>query len=307
MPDLVPVRRALISVSDKSDVIPLARFLHDSGIEIISTGGTAAALKKADVPTTPVEDLTGFKFALPKAPGQKELVPSVGQKQRKAEAETKADDLCVSARLSMAGSIYDERLPDSCYSVVQTEAPHEMAERELSAFTDEVLQHIACTFGDWKLGMTLARQYGKEAEKRLPPLPTYGDKSRKGKLGKIIVFKFKRRKGYRRRRGHRQLVTTVRIEKIALGAKAKPQADSKPPAVTPSTTKKAETRTTTAELSKVAEKKTPKPAAKKKVSTKKTVKKKTAAATKSKSAASKKKTSKKTSTKVTKKSAKKKD
>jgi len=128
-----------------------------------------------------------------------------------------------------------------------------------------------------------------------------------GKLGKIIVFKFKRRKGYRRRRGHRQLVTTVRIEKIALGAKAKPQADSKPPAVTPSTTKKAETRTTTAELSKVAEKKTPKPAAKKKVRTKKTVKKKTAAATKSKSAASKKKTSKKTSTKVTKKSAKKKD
>ncbi len=145
-----------------------------------------------------VEDLTGFKFALPKAPGQKELVPSVGQKQRKAEAETKADDLCVSARLSMAGSIYDERLPDACYSVVQTEAPHEMAERELSAFTDEVLQHIACTFGDWKLGMTLARQYGKEAEKRLPPLPTYGDKSRKGKLGKIIWQKCKNRLYVRR-------------------------------------------------------------------------------------------------------------
>ena len=60
MPDLVPVRRALISVSDKSDVIPFARFLHASGIEIISTGGTAAALKKAGVPTKPVEDLTGY-------------------------------------------------------------------------------------------------------------------------------------------------------------------------------------------------------------------------------------------------------
>ena len=60
MPDFVPIRRALISVSDKSDVIPFARFLHTSGIEIISTGGTAAALKEAGVPTTPVEDLTGF-------------------------------------------------------------------------------------------------------------------------------------------------------------------------------------------------------------------------------------------------------
>jgi phosphoribosylaminoimidazolecarboxamide formyltransferase/IMP cyclohydrolase len=60
VPDLVPVRRALISVSDKSDVIPFARFLHASGIEIISTGGTAAALKKAGVPTKPVEDLTGY-------------------------------------------------------------------------------------------------------------------------------------------------------------------------------------------------------------------------------------------------------
>jgi phosphoribosylaminoimidazolecarboxamide formyltransferase/IMP cyclohydrolase len=60
VPDFVPIRRALISVSDKSDVIPFARFLHTSGIEIISTGGTAAALKEAGVPTTPVEDLTGF-------------------------------------------------------------------------------------------------------------------------------------------------------------------------------------------------------------------------------------------------------
>jgi len=133
-----------------------------------------------------------------------------------------------------------------------------------------------------------------------------------GKLGKIIVFKFKRRKGYRRRKGHRQLVTTVRIEKIALGAKAKPQPDSKPPAVTPSTTQKAETRKAAAEQPKVAEKKTPKTAAKKKVGTKKTVKKKTvkkktAAATKSKSTTSKKKTSKKKTTKMTKKSAKEKD
>ncbi|MDP7029939.1 MAG: bifunctional phosphoribosylaminoimidazolecarboxamide formyltransferase/IMP cyclohydrolase [Phycisphaerales bacterium] len=60
MPDLVPVRRALISVSDKSDVVSLARHLHECGVEIISTGGTAAALAAAGVPTTPVENVTGF-------------------------------------------------------------------------------------------------------------------------------------------------------------------------------------------------------------------------------------------------------
>lgn len=143
-----------------------------------------------------VEDLTGFKFETPKAPGLNELAPSVGQR-RKAE-DTKADDLCVSARLSMAGSLLDEHLPDACYSVVQTEAPHEMTEPELSAFTDEVLMHIASKFGDWKLGMQLARQYGKEGEARLPPLPQYGGRSRKGKLGKIIWQKCKNRLYVRR-------------------------------------------------------------------------------------------------------------
>ncbi len=133
-----------------------------------------------------------------------------------------------------------------------------------------------------------------------------------GKLGKIIVFKFKRRKGYRRRKGHRQLVTTVRIEKIALGAKAKPQADPEPPAAAPPTTEKPEARKADSEPAKVAVKKATKPASKTKVSAKKTVKKKTvkkktAAPTKTNSSASKTKTSKKKTTKVTKKSAQKKE
>ena len=148
-----------------------------------------------------VEDLTGFKFELPKAPAPWELVPSgvriAGQK-RKAEEEPKADDRCVSARLTTKGSLSDEHLPDVCYSVVQTEAPHEMSELELSAWTDEVLMHIASKFGDWKIGMQLARQYGKEGEARLPPLPSYGGKPRKGKLGKIIWQKCKNRLYVRR-------------------------------------------------------------------------------------------------------------
>ncbi|MDP6157606.1 MAG: bifunctional phosphoribosylaminoimidazolecarboxamide formyltransferase/IMP cyclohydrolase [Phycisphaerales bacterium] len=60
MPDLVQVKRALISVSDKSDVVAFARSLSNMGVEVISTGGTAAALQAAGVATTPVEDVTGF-------------------------------------------------------------------------------------------------------------------------------------------------------------------------------------------------------------------------------------------------------
>ncbi len=60
MPDLIPVRRALISVSDKSDLVPFARALSDRGVEIISTGGTARALEQAGVPVTPIDAVTGF-------------------------------------------------------------------------------------------------------------------------------------------------------------------------------------------------------------------------------------------------------
>ena len=52
--------RALISVSDKRGVVAFARGLVELGWEIISTGGTAAALKAAQVPVTPVEQVTGF-------------------------------------------------------------------------------------------------------------------------------------------------------------------------------------------------------------------------------------------------------
>jgi phosphoribosylaminoimidazolecarboxamide formyltransferase / IMP cyclohydrolase len=52
--------RALISVSDKRGVVAFARGLVDLGWEIISTGGTAAALRAGDVPVVQVEQLTGF-------------------------------------------------------------------------------------------------------------------------------------------------------------------------------------------------------------------------------------------------------
>ncbi|MGQ9738387.1 MAG: bifunctional phosphoribosylaminoimidazolecarboxamide formyltransferase/IMP cyclohydrolase [Armatimonadota bacterium] len=54
------IRRALISVSDKTGIVPFALALHEMGLQIISTGGTARTLQEAGVPVTPVEQVTGF-------------------------------------------------------------------------------------------------------------------------------------------------------------------------------------------------------------------------------------------------------
>ncbi len=54
------VRRALISVSDKSGVIELARGLRELGVEIVSTSGTAKVLAEAGVPIRPLDTMTGF-------------------------------------------------------------------------------------------------------------------------------------------------------------------------------------------------------------------------------------------------------
>ncbi len=57
---VIQIRRALISVSDKTGLLELASALIERNVEIISTGGTARALKDAGVMTTPVEEITGF-------------------------------------------------------------------------------------------------------------------------------------------------------------------------------------------------------------------------------------------------------
>jgi phosphoribosylaminoimidazolecarboxamide formyltransferase/IMP cyclohydrolase len=60
MTDPVPIRRALISVSDKTGLAAFARTLSDLGIEILSTGGSAEALRQAGVPVREVSQHTGF-------------------------------------------------------------------------------------------------------------------------------------------------------------------------------------------------------------------------------------------------------
>jgi phosphoribosylaminoimidazolecarboxamide formyltransferase/IMP cyclohydrolase len=60
MADLVPLKRALISVSDKTGLVPFAEALTRPGIDLISTGGTAAMLRDAGFTVRDVSDVTGF-------------------------------------------------------------------------------------------------------------------------------------------------------------------------------------------------------------------------------------------------------
>ena len=56
----IAITRALISVYDKTGLDELARGLHEAGVEIVSTGSTAARIRDLGVPVTPVDEVTGF-------------------------------------------------------------------------------------------------------------------------------------------------------------------------------------------------------------------------------------------------------
>jgi len=60
----IEIRRALVSVYDKAGLEDLARGLHEAGVEIVSTGSTAAVIAGAGVPVVKVEELTGFPECL---------------------------------------------------------------------------------------------------------------------------------------------------------------------------------------------------------------------------------------------------
>jgi phosphoribosylaminoimidazolecarboxamide formyltransferase/IMP cyclohydrolase len=59
MADLAPIHRALVSVSDKRGLVELCKVLHQKGVEILSTGGTAKHLSEAGIPVVQVSDYTG--------------------------------------------------------------------------------------------------------------------------------------------------------------------------------------------------------------------------------------------------------
>ena len=58
------IRRALLSVYDKSGIVELARALRAGGVDLVSSGGTARAIADAGIPVTPVEDVTGVPAIL---------------------------------------------------------------------------------------------------------------------------------------------------------------------------------------------------------------------------------------------------
>jgi phosphoribosylaminoimidazolecarboxamide formyltransferase/IMP cyclohydrolase len=64
MTDQIPIKRALVSVYDKTGLEALVRGLHEAGVELVSTGGSAALIEKAGLPVTRVEELTGFPECL---------------------------------------------------------------------------------------------------------------------------------------------------------------------------------------------------------------------------------------------------
>ena len=59
-----PIRRALISVYDKTGLVDLAAGLHAAGVDIVSTGSTAKSIAAKGIPVTPVEQVTGFPEVL---------------------------------------------------------------------------------------------------------------------------------------------------------------------------------------------------------------------------------------------------
>ncbi|ONM48354.1 bifunctional phosphoribosylaminoimidazolecarboxamide formyltransferase/IMP cyclohydrolase [Nocardia donostiensis] len=64
MSERKPIRRALVSVYDKTGLVELATGLHTAGVELVSTGSTAGRIADAGIPVTKVEDLTGFPETL---------------------------------------------------------------------------------------------------------------------------------------------------------------------------------------------------------------------------------------------------
>lgn len=58
--ELLPIKRAILSVTDKSGLEDFARYLHEHGVELVSTGGTQKFLEAKGLPVTAVSTVTGF-------------------------------------------------------------------------------------------------------------------------------------------------------------------------------------------------------------------------------------------------------
>ena len=128
----VPIRRALVSVYDKSGLEELVRGLHDAGVTLVSTGGSAALIEGLGLPVTKVEDLTGFPECLD---GRvKTLHPRVhagiladrrleSHVQQLADLEVEPFDLVVSNLYPFTQTVESGASPDECVEQIDIGGP----------------------------------------------------------------------------------------------------------------------------------------------------------------------------------------
>ncbi|CAB4733563.1 unannotated protein [freshwater metagenome] len=128
----VPIRRALVSVYDKSGLEDLVRGLHDAGVTLVSTGGSAKLIEGLGLPVTKVEDLTGFPECLD---GRvKTLHPRVhagiladrrldSHVQQLADLEVEPFDLVVSNLYPFTRTVASGASPDECVEQIDIGGP----------------------------------------------------------------------------------------------------------------------------------------------------------------------------------------
>jgi len=128
----IPVKRALVSVYDKTGLAELVRGLHDAGVALVSTGGSAALIADLGLPVTKVEDLTGFPECLD---GRvKTLHPRVhagiladrrleSHVQQLAELEVEPFDLVVCNLYPFAATVASGASPDECVEQIDIGGP----------------------------------------------------------------------------------------------------------------------------------------------------------------------------------------
>jgi phosphoribosylaminoimidazolecarboxamide formyltransferase/IMP cyclohydrolase len=130
--DQIAIRRALISVYDKTGLEDLVRGLHEAGVALVSTGGSAALIESLGVPVTKVEELTGFPECLD---GRvKTLHPRVhagiladrrldSHVQQLAELEVEPFDLVVCNLYPFTATVMSGATPDECVEQIDIGGP----------------------------------------------------------------------------------------------------------------------------------------------------------------------------------------
>jgi phosphoribosylaminoimidazolecarboxamide formyltransferase / IMP cyclohydrolase len=130
--DTVPVKRALVSVYDKTGLEELVRGLHEAGVALVSTGGSAALIEGLGIPVTKVEELTGFPECLD---GRvKTLHPKVhagiladrrldSHVQQLAELGVEPFDLVVSNLYPFRQTVDSGASPDECVEQIDIGGP----------------------------------------------------------------------------------------------------------------------------------------------------------------------------------------